>query len=221
MLRSNLSQTARAQRGMALVVALILLLVMTMVAVVATRTTTVDLKMTTNTVIARRAFQSSEGSRTAIGPMLETHVFYRGWPSSIGGSVPASAAFSIPDEITVEDVGSNYFEGTNGDLTDFQDDDGRLELRDLERDRDLRFEADEDGDGTADSTDMMADVWVTRTAALLAAGSGAAQGSGYLGPGVGASGAGAHVYFDIKSRGEGPGNAANFTGADYRVLVRN
>ena len=221
MLRQSMSVKRRAQRGMALVVALVLLLVMTMVAVVATRTTTVDLKMTTNTVLARRAFQNSEGARTAIGPMLESHVFYRGWPTAIGGSVPTTAAFSVPDEVAVEDVASNYFQGTNGNLSDFEDTNGRLDLRNITRDRDLRFEADSNGDGIPDSTDMMSDIWVTRTAALLAAGSGAAQGSGYLGPGVGASGAGAHVYFDIKSRGQGPGNAANFTGADYRVLVRN
>lgn len=208
-------------RGMALVVALVLLMVMTMVAVVATRTTTVDLKMTTNSVLARRAFQNSEGSRMAIGPTLEAHVFYRGWPTSIGGTVADTANFPVPDELEVEDTGSNYFDGTNGTMADFADDDGRQDLHGIIRDPDLHFELDVDGDGEPDNVDMFSDIWVTRVASMLASGSGGAQGSGYLGPGVGAAGAGAHVYFDIKSRGEGPGNAENFTGADYRVLVRN
>jgi hypothetical protein len=218
-LRSS-RQPAR-QRGMALVVALVLLLVMTMVAVVATRTTTVDLKMTTNTVLARRAFQSSEGTRTSIGPTLEAHIFYRGWPSAIGGSVPATARFPVPTELTVEDTGSNYFEGTNGNLADFADADGRQQLSEIIRDPDLSFKLDLDADDEPDNADMFGIIWVTRTASMLAAGAGAAQGSGYLGPGVGAAGAGAHVYFDLKSRGQAPGNAASFTGADYRVLVRN
>jgi hypothetical protein len=203
-----------AERGVALVVALVLLLVMTMIAVVATRTTTVDLKMTTNTVLSRRAFQSSEGSRVGVGKTLESHVYYRGWPSSIGGSVPTTADFTLPTEVSVQSNTSKIFEGTNGVVTDF-------EVEPLVRPRDLRFKLDTDLDDAPDNTDIFADIWATRIAATLATGAGAAQGSGYLGPGVGAAGAGAHVYFDLRARGLAPGNAQNWTGADYRVLVRN
>lgn len=204
------------ERGMALVVALVLMLVMTMVAVVATRTTTIDLKMTTNTTLAMRAFENSEGSRTAIGLSLEDHVFYRGWPSAMGGSAPATASFDIPPEVTVADATADYFMGTNGTLNDL-----RPPQPDFTRTRDLRFRLDPDGDSYPDNTDVFADIWVTRVASLLSPGSGAAQGSAYLGPGVGAAGAGAHVFFDLRSEGESAGNAERITGADYRVLVRN
>lgn len=208
----------RAQRGVALVVTLVLLLVMTMIAVVATRTTTVDLKMTTNTVLSRRAFQNSEGPRTSIGKTLESHVFYRGWPTSIGGTVPTTAKFVIPQEVKVYDKSANFFEGTNGTLLDFAKEPPPYKSRNSGH-ADLTFAL---GDPSKpNNTDMTADIWVTRTAALLAGGSGAAQGSGYLGPGVGAAGAGAHVFFDLHSIGYAGGNAQNMTGADYRVLVRN
>ncbi len=209
------SNYSRRQRGMALVVALILLLVMTMVAVVATRTTTVDLKMTTNTTLARRAFQNSEGSRTSLGPSLEDHVFYRAWPSTIaGGTAPVTANFNIPTEITVMNGASNYFMGTNGVLAD-------LGPPNFSRVHDVQFTLDVDGDNFPDNEDMFSDIWVTRVASLPSPGSGVAQSSGYLGPGVGASGAGAHVFFDMRSRGQSAGNAQIITGADYRVLVRN
>lgn len=203
------------QRGMALVVALILLLVMTMVAVVATRTTTVDLKMTTNTTLARRAFQGSEGSRTSLGPSLEDHVFYRGWPSTItGGTAPATANFDIPTEVEVMNGASNWFMGTNGRLAD-------LGPPTSSRTHDVEFELDVDGDSFPDNEDMFADIWVTRVASMLIPGAGAAQGSGYLGPGVGAAGAGANVFFDVRSEGQAAGNVEMVTGADYRVLVQN
>ncbi len=211
----------RAQSGVALVVALVLLLVMTMVAVVAMRTTTVDLKMITNTVLTRRAFQNSEGGRMSMGKTLEAHVFYRGWPITAGGTVPTTAKFPIPIELDVVDGTTKFYDGTNGNLADFEMPNGRQNLTDIVRDSDLIFESDIDADDVIDNDDVFADIWVTWRAALLAAGSGGAQGSGYLGPGVGSAGADSNVFFDIKSRGQSPGNAVNFTGADYRVLIRN
>ncbi len=216
-----LRRAPRAERGIALVVALVLLLVMTMVAVVAMRTTTVDLKMITNTVLARRAFENSEGARMAIGKTLEAHVFYRGWPVAIGGIVPSTAKFPLPVELTVDDTSATYYNGANGTMADFEDADGRQALNAIVRNPDLDFESDVNTDGVIDNADVFADVWVTWRAALLAAGSGGAQGSGYLGPGVGSAGADSNVFFDIKSRGAAPGSAVNFTGADYRVLIRN
>ena len=212
--RTSQSNFSHLESGMALVVALIMLLVMTMIAVVATRTTTVDLKMTTNTTLSRRAFQSSEGSRTSIGPTLEDHVFYRGWPQSEGGSAPPTASFNIPIEVKIVNGTADYFMGTNGVLADLVSDPyARME--------DIRFKLDSDGDNSPDNTDMFSDIWVTRRASMLSAGSGAAQASAYLGPGVGAAGAGSHVFFDIRSIGVSAGNAEIVTGADYRVLVRN
>lgn len=205
---------ARREQGLALIVALILLLVMTMVAVVAMRSTTLDLKMTTNTTLNRRAFQTSDGSRLSVGPSLSSHVFYRGWPESVGGTVPDTSNFVVPDEIAVAEPEHRYYLADNGSLEDLLDG-----TRDATED--MRFRADVNGDGELDGDDMFANIWVTRVAAALASGSGAAQGSGYLGAGVGAAGADAHVFLDVRSRGRGVGNAETRTGADFRVLIRN
>lgn len=204
------------QRGLALIVALVLLLVMTMVAVVAMRSTTLDLKMTTNTTLNRRAFQNSDGSRVSIGPTIESHIFYRGWPNTLtGGTVPGSAKFDLPTELKIKDATKHYYMGENGTLTQILEEDA------ARKDPDIKFRADVNGDGEVNAEDMFADLWVTRAAALPAAGSGAAQGSGYLGTGVGAAGAGANVYLDLRSTGISAGNAGAKTGAEFRVLVRN
>lgn len=99
-----------AQQGFALIVALVLLLVMTMVAVVAMRSTTLDLKMTTNTALNRRAFQASEGVRMLIGPILDAHTYHQGkWPEAlvVGGMKDADYGVSELEKfekfITVED----------------------------------------------------------------------------------------------------------------------
>ena len=201
------------QRGLALVVALVLLLVMTMVAIVAMRTTTLDLRMASNTTTTRRAFQNSDGARVAIGAMLDAHVFYRGWPASLGGSLPANVVFPVPVEVKLVDATKMYFMGDNGTLADA--------IKTPPRDVDVQFRADVNNDGKVDAADMFADLWVSRLGAIPAPGSGAAQGSGYLGPGVGAAGSDAYVFFDLHSKGQSVGNATSTTSADYRALIRN
>ncbi|MBI4693395.1 MAG: hypothetical protein HY749_05180 [Gammaproteobacteria bacterium] len=201
------------QRGLALVVALVLLLIMTMVAVVAMRTTALDLRMASNTTVTRRAFQNSDGARVSLGPMLDAHVFYRGWPGAIGGSLPANVVFPVPVEVKIADATKMYYMGDNGTLAEA--------IKSAPRAVDVRFRADVNNDGSVDAADMFADLWVSRLGALPAPGSGAAQGAGYLGPGVGAAGSDAYVFFDLRSKGESVGNAASTTSADYRALIRN
>jgi hypothetical protein len=196
-----------AQRGMALVVALVLLLVMTMIAVVATRTTTVDLKMTTNTVLARRAFQSSEGSRMSIGQILESHVKEGGWPTTIGGSLSALKFFPIPDEISDIDPTAMYYLGTTL-LSD-------LGPPTFSRDPDMRFRVDSGDDEVPQNTDMFGDIWVTRLTVQPAPGSPLTAAYRYAGPGTSEA---VHVYFDVRARGLAPGNAQSITGANYRIF---
>ncbi|MBI2801519.1 MAG: hypothetical protein HYX63_14775 [Gammaproteobacteria bacterium] len=215
-MRNISSRGASSEHGFALIVALVLLLVMTMIAVVAMRSTTLDLKMTTNTTLNRRAFQNSDGPRVAIGPALSYHVFYRGWPQSIpGGVVPNSTNFVIPPEVTVKDGSKLYYMGDNGVIKDLPAPDGDGLTP---RAEDMHFFGNANQGGR---NDMVSSIWVTRTGAALAGGSGAAQGSGYIGTGVGAAGADAHVFLDLRSTGSAAGNAQVRTGADFRVLIKN
>ena len=141
-----------AQKGIALVITLVLLLVMTMIAVVAMRTTTVDLKMTTNTVLQRRAFQNSEGARTAIRRMLSAHMFNRGWPPSAGGS--GTGEYDIPIEVQIVNLNAHFDSDENGKLPD-------LGPPTFSRNPDIRYRRDVNNNAKVDADDMFADIWVT------------------------------------------------------------
>jgi hypothetical protein len=196
----------RRAQGFALIVALILLLVMTMVAVVAMRSTTLDLKMTTNTALSRRAFQASEGIRTMVGPLLEASAFWQGWPVSLGGTLP-DGLFppNIDANIALVDPGVIP---SNGEFT-------LAELEDPSDPRhdtpDIEFHADLNGNGIVDAEDVRADVWLTKT--------------GFdpdrpLQKGSATQSYGTYVIYEIRSRGRSAGNAEVRTTADFRVLAR-
>lgn len=201
------TSSLRAQRGLALIVAMVLLLVMTMVAVIAMRSTTLDLKMTANTTQSRRAFQTSDGTRDSVSPILAAHVFYHGWPDAIGGEVTASANFEIPDEITVTDATKRYDMGENGAFEDI-----------ATRSRDIEFRDDVDENGELDNEDVFGDIWVTRIGVQPAFGSNLASNASDQGAGSGA--ANKYILFDLRAAGRALGNARAFTGSDYRALSR-
>ena len=213
------------QSGVALIIALIMLMILTMIAVIAMRTTTLDLKITTNQVIAKPQFQVSETARGRMHEVIDDHTFYRGWPVAIGGAVPATTGFSIPA------------------IIDIDDDDGLQELYrvnnfphfDMQTDAiDMRMrEGDTDGDDNYDSPyDLAADIFISRVTATAAPGSDTSQVTGYEGLGAGVAGAGSHLYFRIISRaGWGTGDdddsetgvsaARSITDAFYRYVVTN
>lgn len=205
------------QTGMVLVISLILLLVLTLVAVIAMRSTSVDLQMTTNTMLQTRAFQGSESGRGMVassGELLGNHVFYRGWPGSTEIPVPTTSNFTaLPDGISIVDNTAELYIENNADMGDLSA--GAV---------DMRYQIDgSDPNNTSfdDQEDINADIFVTKLATVAAPGSGTAQVSGYEGIGAGAAGGGAHVYFDIRSRATAPGNARSVTGVDYRAVVIN
>lgn len=199
------------QRGIALVITLVLLLVMTMIAVVAMRTTTVDLKMTTNTVLQRRAFQSSEGARTAIRRVIAAHMFNHGWPAAeVGGS--GDGNFDIPDEIEIVDATAHFDTDINGKLAD-------VGPPTFSRAPDIRYRADINGDDLADNTDMFADIWVTYLDTRICPGCSAQTNAATAGNS--ASTGGSHTFLDIRASGTAPGDAEQLTGAEFRALVRN
>jgi hypothetical protein len=201
------SHNPARQRGMALIVAMVLLLVMTMVAVIAMRSTTLDLKMTSNTTQSRRAFQSSDGTRDSVTPVLASHVFYHGWPEALGGEVAASANFVVPDELTVMDAELRYDMAENGTFEDL-----------ATRERDIEFRDDVEDNDTFESNDVYGDIWVTRIGVQPAPGMNLASNSADQGAGGGA--ANKYIYFDLRAAGRALGNARALTGSDYRALSR-
>lgn len=202
-----------AQQGFALIVALVLLLVMTMVAVVAMRSTTLDLKMTTNTALNRRAFQASEGVRMMIGAILDAHTYYQGaWPDGLEGvedgmpmdeyGVPGLEDYAALIEVVDDD----------SDVAPFRQPYSMEELLDPDDVRhdtpDLRFFSDLDGDGEIDSEDIRTDVWITKM--------GEKPDSGKI---LGQDTTLNYVIYNIRAVGYGPGNARVETTADFRALL--
>lgn len=210
MIRPTRLRRPARQRGIALVITLVMLLVMTMIAVVAMRTTTVDLKMTTNTVLVRRAFQNSEGSRTAIGQVLSAHMFNRGWPPSLGGE--GHGDYDIPPDVFPVEWTAHFDTDENGKL------DG-VGPPTFTRDPDIRFKHDLNNDDVVDTNDMFANIWVTFLRTRICAGCSAQIAGGTTG--AGASNGNALTFLDVRARGTAPGNAQLVTGAEYRALVRN
>ena len=197
------------QRGIALVITLVLLLVMTMIAVVAMRSTTVDLKMTTNTVLQRRAFQSSEGARTAIRRVIASHMYNGGWPPDLGGV--AYANYTIPAEVGIVAPQAHFDTDINGKLAD-------IGPPTFSRDPDIRYRHDVNADDAADNTDMFADIWVTFLGTRICAGCSAQTNASTTGNS--AATGGSHSFLDIRARGLAPGNAQLLTGAEFRALVK-
>jgi PilX N-terminal len=200
-----------AQQGFALIVALVLLLVMTMVAVVAMRSTTLDLKMTTNTALNRRAFQASEGVRMLIGPILDSHTYEQGkWPEAlVPGGVP-NADYGVP---ALEEF-AGFIEVVDDDPTKapFRQPYSIEELEDPGDARhdtpDFRFFSDADSDGEIDSEDIRTDVWVTKLGEKPDSGK-------ILGQDTNLN----YVIYEIRAIGRSGGNARVETRAEFRALL--
>jgi Tfp pilus assembly protein PilX len=191
---------------------------MTMIAVVAMRSTTLDIKMTTNTTQSRRAFESSEGSRDALTPLLTAHVFYHGWPVSMGGTVPDTANFTAIAGMTIADATKRYDLGDNGSFAQLPKADGTSALTPTRTTADMTYANDVNGNGVMDQSDMNAQIWVTRLGTLPATGTNVNSNSADQGVGGGA--ANKYIIFDLRSDGSAVGNARSRTGADYRSIIR-
>ena len=194
--------------GIALVVSLVLLLVMTMVAVVAMRSTTLDIKMSANSMLSHRAFENSDGARDMMTPVIDAHVFYHGWPAAMGCStstVPGGANFPTPTGMSIADCTKRLDLGQNGLYS-------RFNTTPVAPDLTM-------ADGTAGSMMRIeANLWVTRISTIPAAGN--TMNSNSADQGVGGGAANKYVVFDLSATGASMGNATSRTGADYRALVR-
>lgn len=196
-------------RGMVLVPALALLAVLTLVAVVAMRTTTLDMRMTTNTMLKARAFQSSESARVQVVQPLDEHVFNQGWPQSKGGTKPTDKFTELPDGLAIIDASKNAYDQGEGVKTPLMS---------------YRLDGNEDDliePNNPDPQDMSADIFASNLGAFLAVGAATAMVSAYEGLGKGAAAGGSHLIFDVESRGHAANRTIATTGSDVRITIRN
>lgn len=215
------------QRGVALVTGLLLLAVLTIVAVAAMQGTGLELKMATNTAVHAQAFEASEGLRLVAGRLLDEHTFWRGWPTTMTGGVIPSGDFevAIPSGLTVD--------SNDGDEEDAADDlyinnpegadaiQTAAEWGDLDVDMELCVYNTDPDTGCTDAADTRAQVAVYKTGVRQGVGTGSAQAAGYEGLGVAASAGGAHLFYELRSRGTAASNAESLTVAEYRHIIRN
>jgi len=199
------------QTGAVLITSLIFLLVLTLVALVASQSSVMETRMSTNAVIKKRAFESSEALRTGTDDLLDAHLFNRGWPSAFGGGLP-NGLFNIPDGISSLNT-LNWGEGNGSSESLFNAGSWVTDMA-------LRNDGNNDGDYD-DDVDQKADLYVYKTVVVNATGSATAMVAGYEGLGKSSASGGARIYFDLRSVGRSAGNAAGTTSSNYRYVIRN
>ncbi len=200
---------------MVLITALILLAVLTLIAIVAMRSTTLDLRLTTNNMLQARAFESSEGARVQVPGPLDAHVFHRGWPGGHAVGNPGPDAFDIPSELTIVDLTKDLHTETKDHIGDYSD-----------AQRDMIYRSDGDASGSVDeknpsSVDIAADIYVTKLGAIAAAGAANAMVAGYEGFGKGIAGGGGNLLFDLRARGHAANRTEAITASDVRIVIRD
>ena len=209
------ARARRRQDGYVLATSLIFMLVLTLAAASAMRSSGIEQRMATNSAFKQRSFESSEAARGAFAEVLDPHIFYRGWPSPLGGL--AANAFTIPSGLSVRDSDNNSASdllyknkvsaGLASRLDDYTTADGS-------------YAGDANGDG---ATDLPADVYVQQMGVIQAPGAAIAMIAGYEGSGKSNASGGGQMLLDIRSRGRSSGGdgALSLTGSAYRHVIRN
>ncbi|MDD3762720.1 MAG: pilus assembly PilX N-terminal domain-containing protein [Nevskiales bacterium] len=209
-------------RGFALVTALILLAVLTLVGLMAIRGTGLEMRMSANTSMRTEAFDSSETSRLVLGPLVDVHVFNRGWPVAIGGDVADSIFdYPMPTGLSVTKVGSPakprdwYLSNTE------RDNDANYVfypdtlVADAAYKRDITV-------SSASAVTVAGSLAVYKLRTALNPGAGSAMVAGYEGTGKAAAASGGNIFFYIRSQGQDPGQESDaVTGAVFRDVIRN
>lgn len=225
--RIDFSRPAR-QQGVALFIGLIFLVVLSLVAVIAMRGTLLEMRMATNVARHEQAFEASETLRAVPMSVFDEHVFNRGWPEELGGSLPNDDfAYTLkPDMVSAFSAGLQdacdgskdlFYSGLqaacNGLPAESRYDPGTwhpdvvLTICDV---------------GTADcGANITAAVAIVPDGTVLEEGSGSAQAAGYRGLGGGAASGGGAAYFEVMSTATVPGNGRAVTMSQFRQAIRN
>lgn len=218
----------RRQRGIALFIGLLFLIVLSLVAVVAMRGTLVEMHMVNNMAAQQRAFQISETLRSVPVQLFDQHVFNRGWPKELGGSLSNNDfTYSLPSSM-LSAVKGGLQQNCSSQLDDFY---GGLEPACNSMPAENRYDPSTWHPDvilkvcTVSSSTCVADnvatIYIVPDGTVLSEGAGSAQAAGYRGVGSGAATGGGSLYFEIMSVGEAPGEGRAVTMAQYRQAIRN
>jgi len=228
--RMNVKTPGQSSRGYALVTALIFLVLLTLVALAAIRGSGLEAKMSSNSTERTQAFESAELSRTLADNLVDANTYYRGWPASIGGSVPtagydatATALFSSSNGFTLtllpQSTGNWYAInsecGTGSTCS--------VPFKPTALDQDASFTKTLTTSGNSTPVVITAELSVYKLVVSYASGAGLVMASGYQGFGHGAAGGGGSVFYYVYSNGHESANkdATAQTASIYREVIRN
>ena len=212
----------RSASGFALITGLILLGVLTLVALIAMRNTGLELRISENHAQRIEMFEVSETSRALLGPVVDAHVFARGWPASEGGSVANPlVALNLPTGMSLRKVSGvppDWF-GTNPERvlsSSYVFSPQSMDVDDADYQNTLTPAA------GVSPISISSRLGVYKLRVDLAPGAGAAMVAGYEGPGKSAAAGGGNIFLYLGGVATGPENeSAAVTGAVYRHVITN
>ncbi|MEI7036922.1 PilX N-terminal domain-containing pilus assembly protein [Fulvimonas yonginensis] len=220
--------TRSRQQGIALFVGLVFLVVLSLVAVIAMRGTLMEMRLVTNVARQEQAFETSETLRAVPISVFDEHVFQRGWPVQLGGTLPDDDfTFELANQMLT--AFKNGLQTTcSGELDVFY---GNLEPSCGSLPAENRYDTSTwhpdlilsmcDVTSSSCSRNVSATISIVPDGTVLAEGSGGAQAAGYRGIGGGAAAGGGSMFFEVMSVGTVPGNGRAVTMAQYRQAIRN
>ncbi|MBA4285903.1 MAG: hypothetical protein C0434_10275 [Xanthomonadaceae bacterium] len=206
-MRPHRPAAARAQRGYALVTAIVFLVLLTLVALSAIRGTGLEVKSTANNTLRAEVFAASEITRTLVGRQIDALCANAGSDGLTAADDPG-ALRAVP--------GLRLLAGGDWCL----DADAAFVAAPASGPADARYDRSLPpvAHGTA---------WVQRLYRTTAPGAGQAQAAGYGGAGVGTANGGGEIYFHVYSRGTdrpladvATADAGYDTAAVYRYVIR-
>ena len=224
--------------GYALVTALIFLVLLTLIALAAIKNTGLEAKMSGNNIMRTQAFESSELSRTLLDyTMLDANTFNRGWPDSIGGSVPKNqfdsvflallaSSSSCSDGFCISKSGTQPIDWWNAN-TECPSAACVFKPNSLDQDATYQQSITDAGSastGNTPKTTVPAELAVFKLYTALGSGAGVQMSSGYLGLGRGAAAGGSNLFYYVNSIGHETSTtpqASAQTAALFRDVVRN
>jgi PilX N-terminal len=224
----NMPTTRSRQRGIALFVGLVFLVMLSLVAVIAMRGTLMEMRLVTNVARHEQAFETSETLRAVPVSVFDEHVFQRGWPEQLGGTLPNDDFdFKLANKMLTS-FKDGLQKNCAGDVDLFY---GNLEPTCGSLAAENRYDTSTwhpdvvlsmcDVTSSSCSRDVSATVSIVPDGTVLAEGSGGAQAAGYRGIGGGAAAGGGSMYFEVMSVGIVPGDGRAVTMAQYRQSIRN